>query len=460
MRTLFSSMIATWTVLPWLSGVVAQTPEMPSTTAFLHVAVIPMDSDRERVLSDQTVLVRGNRIVALGPAAEVDVPVGARQIEAKGKFLLPGLSDMHAHISANDDVGLFLALANGVTTLRDMGFAKNLPALHAKRTNGAAMPPRLYGVVRVEDCDSLMFAACFGEKALGYDMLKLYEDARAAQLDPIITAAKHAGLRVGGHAVPGPGIDWALGVPYRSIEHLQGYPSAIIGQPIWPEDSAGGLERDVPDTAFWVQPGYKLPVERLRAVAEATQRAGAWNAPTLIGMDGIVASFEMAGQQRAFGRYVEFLSQIVKALHDAGAPLLLSEDMMARPNPAGYALHRELELFVQAGLSPYDALITGTRNVATYLGTQDSAGTVAVGKWADLLLLEANPLADIRHTTAIAGVMADGWWFSRADLDARLDAWEARGCALTELRREAAARRGISTASLRAMPGSSDASCE
>jgi adenine deaminase len=117
---------------------------------------------------------------------------------------------------------------------------------------------------------------------------------------------------------------------------------------------------------------------------------------------------------------LEVSLQVVNALQDAGAGLLLGADMTLES--PGFAVHRELELLVLAGLTPYQALATGTRNVAVYLGTQDSTGTVAVGKRADLVLVDGNPLTDIRYTAGPAGAMVGGRWLARAELDARFDA--------------------------------------
>lgn len=453
-------------LLVGLWAAVPLTAQTPAVTAFVHVTVIPMDS--ERVVPEQTVVVRGNQIVAMGPAAQVPVPAGAQQIDGRGRFLMPGLGDMHSHIQADDEQGLFLALANGVTTLRDMGSGSTLAVLRAARARGVLLPPRIYGIGRMGDCQGLELTLpdCLAKmKAAGVDMLKLYDDyGGPARLDSVLAAAAQVHLRVGGHAYPGPGVERALQIPYKSIEHLLGYASAVVGAPIlgegWGKDDDDS-EAPSPslDTMPWMQPGYRLDPERLRTLAETTRRVGAWTVPTLA-VSEYVSAVGSLDLPHGLTRWREFTLEVARALHTAGAKFLLSDDLQNAPNPAGFVVHRELELLLQVGLTPYEALEAGTHNVARYLGTQDSAGTVAVGKWADLVLLDGNPLQDIHYTTAITGVMADGRWFSRADLDARLDRLEAQGCYLATVRRDARDHRGISVSSFNTVMTQSVSPCQ
>jgi hypothetical protein len=189
-----------------------------------------------------------------------------------------------------------------------------------------------------------------------------------------------------------------------------------------------------------MQPGYHVDQARLRRIALATKQAGIWNCPTLIIVDQIVRqgiagfgtdSLESKRKKspgwRLFRREFEIDLQIVKALHTAGAPLLAGADQEWYDVPPGFALQRELALMVEAGLTPYQALETATRNPAVFLHTADSTGTVAVGKRADLVLLGENPLKDIGAVTSLAGVMIGGHWFTRGDIDARLDGWKTFG---------------------------------
>ncbi|MGH7538083.1 MAG: amidohydrolase family protein, partial [Gemmatimonadales bacterium] len=121
-------------------------------------------------------------------------------------------------------------------------------------------------------------------------------------------------------------------------------------------------------------------------------------------------------------RFIALRGRLIKALQDAGAGMLLGSDAPQVMNVPGFSAHKELEALVAAGLTPYQALAAGTRNVADYFGTADRTGTVERGKVADLVLLDANPLAAIANTTRIAGVAARGTWLARAELDRRLAA--------------------------------------
>lgn len=442
-------------------GLLAPVPvasQAPAATAFVDVAVIPMD--RERVLVHQTVLVQGDRIVALGPAKRVPVPAGAQRIDGRGKFLIPGLADMHSH--SLDTVSLFVYVANGVMTVRNMTRPMGNRRWRAPAVPGEFLGPRVSLVGWADDChDSkapVSIAQCVASmKAAGYNMVKFY-GGDSTFLDSVAAAAKQLQLPVGGHTLPGPGLAWALRVPYHSIEHLWGYVEYLL-----PDLPSPANERtlhlldanpSMVDTMASLQPGYRLDPKQLHDVAVATQRAGIWNAPTLVEMEPNpeATAPDSAGNdpfsRLAHGRFALNL-QVVKALQDAGAGLLLSMDVLGGV-AAGFTVHRELDLLVQAGLTPYQALTTGTRNVAVYFGTQDSAGTVAVGKRADLVLLDGNPLQDIHYTAGPAGVMVGGRWLSRAAIEAHLDTLAASGCDLRDLQRQAVRHQVIGKTSIEA----------
>ncbi len=178
---------------------------------------------------------------------------------------------------------------------------------------------------------------------------------------------------------------------------------------------------------MWValreNPELPLDDSRIEAVAAATRRAGIWNVPTQVLTEGRLRSDEkkdsISPDAVMRRRIVDIRRRLIKALSDAGAGLLLGTD--APLVPLGASVHTELELLVAAGLTPYQALATGTRNVAEFFGTVDSTGTIAVGKRADLILLRGNPLKDIRNTASPSGVMLGGRWLDRAALDARLE---------------------------------------
>jgi len=186
-------------------------------------------------------------------------------------------------------------------------------------------------------------------------------------------------------------------------------------------------------------------------LARRTKAAGVWNVPTQTLMESYATeeSVELMARrpelryippsmrdqwrrwkenaatqqpQARMTRWIAVRRSLIKALHDAGAGLLLGSDAPQVWNVPGFSVHRELEAMVEAGLTPYEALVTGTRNVATYFGVADRAGTIAVGNWADLILLDANPLSAIDNTTRRNGVMLRGVWLPQAEIERRLTA--------------------------------------
>jgi imidazolonepropionase-like amidohydrolase len=396
-----------WAQGPWPPAR-APVPGAPAgVTAFVDVAVVPMDT--ERVLPNQTVLVQNGWITALGPTGEVPVPANAARIDGRGRYLIPGLADMHAHIS--EEEGLFQWLAHGVTTLRDVSSGKVQLQQRADAAAGTLWSPRIYAGAWVAGPHAI--ESVTHHKTAGYDFLKVYEGETTADLfDSLIVTARRAGLPVAGHVPRGVPMERALASGIASIEHLTGY----FGE----QSSDRSRSLSPTQIAFW---------------AGATKRGGVWNCPTFAMLETIIdkglqaANKRPAGFQRdsAITRLTSIRSQhrqLIKALQDSGAGLLLGVDAGATfggGGPArGSGSHDELQALVRAGLTPYQALLTGTRNVAAFFQMLDESGTVSVGKRADLVLVGGNPLADIRHTTQVAGVMIGGRWLSRAEIDRRL----------------------------------------
>jgi imidazolonepropionase-like amidohydrolase len=373
-----------------------------AVTAFVAVNVIPLD--RERVLEQQTVLIEGGRITALGPVAQVPVPAGAVRIDGRGKYLLPGLADMHAHLPMYFQHGvehserrMFRYLANGVTTVRNTGtdgsgekeqLLKHLksakvlgPRLYISPCCGAQLLPELQAMRP----DSL--APYIAAQVPGYDFIaitRVRDPGERVIFDSILAVARRLRLPVASHdhKTSFEGL-LALGSAGGSLEHMYAFDSTPWGS--WQTMSPAGLQ----------------------ATAAAVQRAGAWITMTLV-CQGKHFNLKDGGA-------------LVRALQDAGAGLLLGIDLDGGGPPNGrnspYLVHAELARAVQAQLTPYEALLTGTRNVAQYFSILDSSGTVAVGKRADLVLLPGNPLQDIRHTREPAGVMIAGRWLDRVALD-------------------------------------------
>ena len=424
-----------------------------STVAFVGAHVIPMD--RERMLEDHTVVVRNGRIIAVGPRSTVRAPSGATVVDARGKYLLPGLAEMHAHIPTPQqgteavDRTLFLYLAGGVTTVRGMlGHPLHLE-LREKAARGEIDAPRIYtsgpsfsGSASTPEVAARMVTE---QKAAGYDLLKIHPGVPRAAFDAMATAAARSGIRFAGHVPSEVGLDRALEARYASIDHLDGYIEALAGH---------GDRFSQQESGFF---GFamidRVDESRIPALAAATRAAGVWNAPTQTLMEHLASPedpevmarrpemrympaatvAQWVQRKRSFQqdpaftperaqRYVAVRRRLIKTLHDAGAGLILGSDAPQWWNVPGFSARRELEYLVAAGLTPYQALETGTRNPAVYFGAEREWGTIETGRSADLVLLDANPLQDIRSLWRQAGVMVRGEWISQSEIDARLEA--------------------------------------
>lgn len=418
------------------------------TVAFVGVNVVPMD--RERVVENQTVVVRDGRIAEIGPAGKVKVPEGALRVEGRGKYLLPGLADMHVHLppgdGTKDDAAsqhMRLFLANGVTTVRGMlGQTSNL-ALRERVSKGELLGPNVFAAgppvhgkaAPTAEAAEKMIAA---QKEAGYDFVKVHEGLSPETYEAVVRTAKRVGIPIAGHVTATVGLERALAASQSSVEHLDGYLQALVAK-----------TSPVPPPASQIVLGEVLnhiDEKRLPAIAAATRKAGVWNTPTLTLFKIVVSSdapeeflkwpemqYVPPGMRAHFAaqkagtanipappderrRYVELRNRVVKALHAAGAKLLVGPDSPQLFLVPGFATHRELQSFVEAGLTPYAALEAATRNPAEYLKQLGEFGTVEVGKRADLLLVEANPLQSVANLQRRAGVMVRGRWFPEVEL--------------------------------------------
>ncbi|HUF49328.1 MAG TPA: amidohydrolase family protein [Longimicrobiales bacterium] len=430
----------------------AQIPERGSY-AFVNANVIPMDG--ERVLNDHTVVVQNGRITAVGPAASTAVPAGATRIDARGKFLLPGLAEMHGHIPGGANVStaedvLFLYVAAGATTVRGMQGHPAQIELRRRVESGELIGPRMWlaapqlaGTIDAATASARVRDA----KAAGFDLLKVHEDLSAETYAAIVRTAREVGLPWGGHVSQFVGVAGALAAGQSTIDHLDDYLDAMQ-----PENSpalaATGADRV-----------RLLPLHadesRMTALARATRDAGVAVVPTQIlwevlrgardpatmidrpenrymarltvqGWQNRVANVYANADRAAAQREVVLRNRLLKTMNDEGVLILMGTDAPQLFSVPGFSLYRELPVMVQAGMTPYQVLRSGTVNVAKFFGIEAEAGTIAAGRRADLLLLDANPLTDIRNVERNAGVMVDGRWLSPQLIRQRLDAMAAK----------------------------------
>jgi imidazolonepropionase-like amidohydrolase len=394
------------------SPTVASGPRLDSTVAatlLVFDGVTVIDVQHGQRLQAQRVVIAGNRIRAVGSVTTVHLPPGARVIDARGKYLIPGLWDMHIHVGGEgtvnqQDTVYPRSIAYGVTGLREMAqrFPYGTDSFRVWRREimaGRRVGPRVigpsvdntYGVsmntpaAAARVIDSL--------KAAGIIFLKLHDDNMSRALFfAIAREARRVGLPFVGH-VPLTVTEVEVSDSgQRSVEHV------VENHTCYPN---------------FPRPLDSRALQRCAPVAAAYVRNETWWTPTLV-----AARHNWGGET-----IVPNLQQFVRMMHHFGVQMLAGTDWdvsYMREEPTfqpGKSLHEELRLLVGGGLTPLEALQTATLNPAKFLNATDSLGTIAPGKLADLVLLDADPLADIHNTTAIRAVVANGRYFGRATLD-------------------------------------------
>ena len=442
-------------------------PRAAGTFAFVDVSVLPMD--RNRVLTGQTVVVRDGRITALGPSASVRVPADAQRIDGRGKFLMPGLAEMHAHVlgpaqpqELNRDI-MFLYVANGVTTIRAMLGAPNQLVLREQLEKGEVLGPTMFVAAPSLNGNSspnpdTAMKLVRAHKAAGYDLLKLHPGLSRATYDSATKVAHEVGITMGGHVSAEVGIDRTLEAKQSTVDHLDGYIEGAV-----PDDLKRRIMSPTDQVSFseWMA---GVTEDKMRELARRTREAGVWNVPTMFLWESLYGSFapesaavreEMKYAPKQWvrnwinqknnnvknqanagmtpdlaARMLAHRRKLLKIMADAGAPLLMGTDSPQMFNVPGFALHRELRLMGESGLTPYQVLESGTKNVGLYverdLKQDGKFGTVAVGNWADLVLLDGNPLQSLDNVTRRAGVMVRGRWVPKSEIDAGLAALASR----------------------------------
>jgi imidazolonepropionase-like amidohydrolase len=433
-----------------VAGLLEVSTNAQDATVFRNVSVIPMDG--ERVLTGQTVVVRGELIESIGAAASVQVPQNARVIDGAGRYLVPGLAEMHAHVPEGADRQaveevLFLYVANGVTTARGMlGMPSHLE-LRERLARHEVLGPRLFTSgpsLNDQRVGSPEEAARMvrDQARAGYDFVKVHPGPTRAEYDAAVAAADEHGIELAGHVPADVGVLRAIEAKQATIDHLDGYVEALV-----PE------ERRAQGGFFGLNLASSIDRGRIPGLVAATRAAGVWNVPTqtLIEhvpapsptLDELLARPEMAyispqtreqwanakrGVTSAPGysadaarTLVAVRRELIKALHDAGAGLLLGSDAPQIFNVPGFSLHRELQAMVAAGLTPYEALRMGTASPAEFLDANDSFGTIRRNLAADLMLVPGNPLEDVAVLARPEGVMVRGRWLDRAEIDRGLE---------------------------------------
>jgi imidazolonepropionase-like amidohydrolase len=423
------------------------------TYAFTNVNVVPMDA--ERVIRDQTVVVDSGLLIAIGPAANISIPADATVIDGAGKYLLPGLGEMHGHLPtavSDAEDSLFLYLAGGATTVRGMQGHSSQLQIRQRVRDGVLLGPRMWLAAPSLSGDSAPDAETAERlvrraKAAGYDLLKVHEGLSADAYAAIVTTATELELPWGGHVSTHVGVAGALAASQTTIDHLDDYVEAM--QP----NNSPALAENGRDRRRLM--AMHADAARIPTLARATRDAGVAVVPTQMlwetfggarDPDVLLERFENrympksvidnwyrriqaiyhGADRETSAREAHLRQVLLKAMNDVGVEVLMGTDAPQVFSVPGFSLHRELPLMVESGMTPYEVLRTGTVNVARHLGIEDRAGTIAVGKYADLLLLDDNPLEDIAAVAENSGVMIDGRWLTPALITARLAEIEAK----------------------------------
>jgi hypothetical protein len=427
----------------------AQPPRTSPPLAFTGVSVIPMD--REGVLSNQTVIVENGRITYVGgPRA---APAGATVVDGRGKFLMPGIAEFHAHVPSGGQAihahrTLSLYALAGVTTARGMLGAPMHLALRDSIAAGQLFGPRLltsgpsFNGNSVTSPEQAM-AMVRDQKAAGYDLLKIHPGVPRVAFDSLAATANRLGIPFSGHVPLEVGLDVAITAKHSTIDHLDGLVEAMYAGPAPLTAQSNGF--------FGLGIVGQLDTSRFQRIVDRVRASGVVMVPTQILTDNyandatgdeltslpefkywvpqqvanwrttknnLLSQSPVSREQRL--AHIALRRRFIKALHSAGVPFLLGSDAPQLWNVPGFSAHRELVALVAAGLTPYQALQTGTVNVAKYMKEEGRSGVVRPGARADLILLDANPLQDIANSQRISGVVVNGRWIGSAERDQML----------------------------------------
>jgi imidazolonepropionase-like amidohydrolase len=424
-----------------------QAPVVP--VVFTGVSVIPMD--RDEVLANQTVVVENGRIAYVGGPRSA--PSGATIVDGRGKYLMPGLAEFHAHVPSGAQAthahrALTLYVLAGVTTARGMLGAPMHLAVRDSIARGQLLGPRLFTSgpsfsANTVSSPGVAVAMVTDQKNAGYDLLKIHPGVPRVAFDSLAKVANRLRIPFAGHVPLEIGLDVALTSKYSTIDHLDGLVEAMYNgsQPLTPQ--LNGF--------FGLGVVRQLDLSRFQAIVDRVKASGVAMVPTQILMDNyandatgeqltagpefnywvpqqvaawrtnknnVLADLPVSREQKQ--EYIALRRRLIKSLHDAGVTFLLGSDAPQLWNVPGFSAHRELEALVAAGLTPYQALRTGTVSVARFLDEEGRSGTVRAGARADLLLLDANPLQNVANSLRINGVVVNGRWIGPAERERML----------------------------------------
>jgi imidazolonepropionase-like amidohydrolase len=397
---------------------------------FTSVNVVPMDS--EKIIENSMVVVKDGKVSAIGK--KLKYGKDALVIDAKGKYLIPGLAEMHAHVPPNENMEshkevLFLFAANGITTIRGMlGHPKHLE-LRSMINSGEVFGPRFYTTGPSFNGLSVKTAERGAEmvreqKNAGYDYLKLHPGLTKETFAAVSSTAREVGIPFAGHVSFGVGVWRAIDAGYSSIDHMDGFVEAMVpGIEGMVEQQTGLFGMFVADKAdVSVIPKLMKGLKEKNIWVVPTQSlADRWFAASFTGEEFLKDPDSKYMDKKIVDQWIDSKKNLMAnpQCQQNGIGLLLGCDAPQIFNVPGFSTHNELKYLVDSGLTPYQALRTGTVNVAKYLNLAD-AGTIRPGAIADLVLINGNPLTDITSTRKVEGVMVRGKWLSKSEIESGL----------------------------------------
>ena len=428
--------------------------KVPSTAQLItDVTIIDVRSGKE--IPSQQVVIDSGKIKKISASIE-NVEAYTTVIDGKGKYLIPGLAEMHAHIppptasAEHTEETMFLYLSNGITTIRGMlGHSEHI-RLRERAQNGDLLSPRIYTASPSLNGNSVTTKEEAIQKVTayqqeGFDFLKIHPGIQREVFDQVVATANEVGIPFAGHVPVDVGIRHAIESNYAAIDHVDGFIEGLV-----PESAQVKPE----DNGFF---GYNFtPLAdstKINELVTLSRKHNIWIVPTQslyerwfapISADDLLKDPEMkympastlANWKARKGQYTtenpnfneaqwqqfnKIRIQLIKALQDGGHGILLGSDAPQLFNVPGFSIHHEIAGMTQAGLTPLQILQAGTINPATFFNAESEYGSITEGLSADLVLLNNNPLQDAKHLKNIAGVFVKGQWLSKEAIDTRLE---------------------------------------
>ena len=421
-------------------------PSRSAALAIVDVSVIPMTA--AAVLSHQTVVVRGMRISAIGPSANTPFPKNAVRIEGTGKYLIPGLCDMHVHFQQDEMVNrtfLHLFLANGVTSVLNFyGTPRHLD-LRSAVERGTLTGPAIFtsgafvGTPHGQPPTTTpaeITRELIAQKNAGYDVIKIHGDLTLDAYQELMTASHRERLPVVGHAPRNLGVARMLELRQQAVAHAEEYLYAYFYFGSQTQGAIPDLDHKIRTLAnATAKAGTAVisTIEVYRGIADqitdldrVLNRPEVAYLPYSVGSlqgwwapNNVYASRFSKKDVPVFHYNYRVLERLLLAFQQEGVLLLAGTDTPTSALVPGFSIHDELRDLVNAGLTPFQALQSATSNPAKFLNSMSDRGTIEPGKRGDLVLLRQNPLEHIGNTASIAGVVRNGQWLPADQMKVR-----------------------------------------